>query len=65
MGGWFVSLALGGYLSGSIGSYWDRMPHSSFFLMVVGILIATAVPLSLLTPQIKRTIQRSEGASAA
>ena len=41
------------------------MPHSRFFLLVVGILIATAVPLSLMMPQINRTIRRSEGASAA
>src|SRR5229473_1196133 len=60
MGGWFASLATGGYLSGYIGGYWDQMPHSRFFLMVTGILIATAVPLSLLTPQIKRTIARSQ-----
>jgi proton-dependent oligopeptide transporter, POT family len=60
MGGWFASLATGGYLAGYIGGYWEQMPHSRFFLMVVGILIATAVPLSLLTPQIKRTIKRSQ-----
>jgi POT family proton-dependent oligopeptide transporter len=60
MGGWFASLGLGGYLSGSIGAYWDTMPHSRFFLMVVGILVVTAVPLSLLTPQIKRTLARAE-----
>lgn len=62
MGGWFASLATGGYLSGYIGGYWDQMPHSRFFLMVTGILIATAVPLSLMTPQIKRTIARSQAA---
>jgi proton-dependent oligopeptide transporter, POT family len=60
MGGWFASLATGGYLAGYIGGYWEQMPHSRFFLMVVGILIARAVPLSLLTPQIKRTIRRSQ-----
>jgi proton-dependent oligopeptide transporter, POT family len=60
MGGWFASLATGGYLAGYIGGYWEQMPHSRFFVMVVGILIATAVPLSLLTPQIKRTIRRSQ-----
>jgi proton-dependent oligopeptide transporter, POT family len=62
MGGWFASLATGGYLAGYIGGYWDQMPHSQFFLMVVGILIATAIPLSLMTPQIKRTIARSQAA---
>jgi proton-dependent oligopeptide transporter, POT family len=60
MGGWFASLGLGGYLSGSIGAYWDRMPHSQFFLMVVGILAVVAIPLSLLTPQIKRTMSRAD-----
>ena len=60
MGGWFVSLALGGYLSGYIGAYWDRMPHSRFFAMVAVILAGTAIPLSLMTPQIKRTIRRAE-----
>jgi len=60
MGGWFASLALGGYLSGYIGAYWDQMPHSRFFVMVAVILAGTAIPLSLMTPQIKRTIRRAE-----
>jgi POT family proton-dependent oligopeptide transporter len=60
MGGWFASLGIGGYLSGSIGRYWDQMPHSRFFFMVVAILVVVAVPLSLLTPQIKRTLARAE-----
>jgi len=60
MGGWFASLGIGGYLSGYIGGYWETMPHSRFFLMVVGILLAVAIPLSLMTPQIKRTINRAE-----
>jgi proton-dependent oligopeptide transporter, POT family len=65
MGGWYASLALGGYLAGYIGGSWDRMPHSRFFLMVVGILMASAIPLSFLTPQIKRTLRRAESATAA
>jgi proton-dependent oligopeptide transporter, POT family len=60
MGGWFASLGLGGKAAGSIGIYWDQMPHSRFFFMVVAILMAAAIPLSLLVPQIKRTILRAE-----
>ena len=60
MGGWFASLGIGGYLAGGIGAYWERLPHSQFFLLVVGILAAVAIPLSLLTPQIKRTIARAD-----
>jgi POT family proton-dependent oligopeptide transporter len=65
MGGWFASLALGGYLSGFMGRYWDQMPHSQFFLMVAGILIVTAVPLSLMTPQINRTIKHRDALAVA
>jgi POT family proton-dependent oligopeptide transporter len=60
MGGWFASLALGGYLAGYMGAYWDAMPHSRFFLMFVVILVVSAVLLSFMVPQIKRTIQRSD-----
>jgi len=60
MGGWFASLGLGAYMSGFIGRYWETMPHSKFFFMVVAILIGAAIPLSLLTPQIKRTMARAE-----
>ena len=65
MGGWYASLALGGYLAGYIGGRWDLMPHSRFFLMVVGILMASAIPLSFLTPQIKRTLRRAESGVTA
>jgi proton-dependent oligopeptide transporter, POT family len=65
MGGWYASLALGGYLAGYMGAFWDRMPHSQFFLMFVGILAVTAIPLSFLVPQIKRTIRRTDLVAAA
>jgi POT family proton-dependent oligopeptide transporter len=60
MGGWYASLALGGYLAGFVGGWWEAMPHSRFFLMVVGILVATALPLSFMIPQIKRTLARAD-----
>lgn len=39
MGGWFASTAIGNYLSGFLGSFWDGMPHSKFF----GILVITSL----------------------
>jgi POT family proton-dependent oligopeptide transporter len=35
MGGWFASTAIGNYLSGLIGSFWDTLPHSTFFIILV------------------------------
>jgi POT family proton-dependent oligopeptide transporter len=60
MGAWFVSLALGGWLAGRIGAFWDLVPHSRFFLGIALFLVVAAIPLSLLIPQIKRTIARAE-----
>ena len=50
---------------GYIGGNWEHMPHSRFFLMVVGILMASAIPLSFMIPQIKRTLRRAESATVA
>ena len=60
MGGWFASLALGGKLSGYVGGYWDTIPHSTFFGAIALALVVAALPLSLLTPHIKRTIRNAE-----
>jgi POT family proton-dependent oligopeptide transporter len=35
MGGWFAATAIGGYASGLIGQYWDTLPHSTFFFVLV------------------------------
>lgn len=65
MGAWFASLALGGKLSGYIGGYWDTVPHSRFFGAIALTLVAAALPLSLMTPHIKRTIRDAEAAEAS
>src|SRR5262249_23370518 len=36
MGGWFAATAIGGYLSGAIGGFWDDWPHSTFFAFLAG-----------------------------
>lgn len=59
MGAWFVSLSAGGYLSGAVGAYWNRMPHSRFFLLVAGILSVAAALLVLVMPRIRKVSQHS------
>ena len=60
MGAWFVSLSAGGYFSGALGAYWGTMPHSRFFLLVVGILLMAAVLLMLLLPRLRRALDTAE-----
>ena len=37
MGVWLATSFTGGFLSGYLGSYWSRMPHVEFFLMIAAI----------------------------
>ncbi len=60
MGAWFVSLSAGGYLSGALGGRWSSMPHSRFFLLVVGVLAVAALLLALVLPRVNRVLRRVE-----
>jgi len=64
MGAWFVGLSAGGYFSGALGAYWNRMPHSRFFLLVTGILVVAALLLAALVPRLKLLLQRAEALEA-
>ena len=63
MGAWFVSLSAGGYFAGFVGAYWNRMPHSRFFLLVVGLLMIAALVLMLVMSQVRRVLRDAERAS--
>ncbi len=65
MGAWFVSLSAGGYLSGAIGGYWNDLPHSRFFLLVVAILGAAAVVLVALLPHLRAVLRRVDAVEEA
>ena len=62
MGAWFVTLSLGGYSAGMLGGYWDRMPHSTFFLIVVGLLAMAGVLLLVTLPRVRAVLRRVEQA---
>jgi POT family proton-dependent oligopeptide transporter len=64
MGGWFVSLAAGGYFAGMLGAYWNRMPHSRFFLLVVAVLAMAGLLLVIVMPRVKAVIRRVESMPA-
>jgi len=65
MGAWFVGLSAGGYFSGALGAYWGTMPHSRFFLLVVGVLLVAALLLTLLMPRINAVLRQAEQTKTA
>jgi POT family proton-dependent oligopeptide transporter len=56
MGMWFVSSFFGNYMSGLLGTLWEKMSKGSFFLMLSGLSIATGVVMLLLMVPLKRAI---------
>ena len=56
MGGWFVATSMGGYFSGVLGAYWERLPHSRFFLLVVAVLAVSWIALLAVLRPAKRVI---------
>lgn len=69
MGLWFTAAGIGGYLSGTIGGLWDKMPHSWFFIMLVGTSLVVAAILfaylKFLNPIIRQAEQEAAQQSGA
>jgi POT family proton-dependent oligopeptide transporter len=60
MGGWFAATAVGNYLSGLLGSFWDQMPHSTFFFILVATSLFAAGLLGLLLKFLNPVIKEAE-----
>ncbi len=56
MGLWFLSSFFGNYLSGFLGTFWARMPHEAFFLMLVGLGLGGGFAIRLLGRPLERAV---------
>lgn len=56
MGAWFVSISIGGYLVGVIGSYWSVWSHSTFFFVVAALAATLGVFLFTLIKPLGRAM---------
>lgn len=53
MGVNYLSNAAGNYLAGYLGSYWERMPKSRFFLLLAAIAGVTALAIAAVSPLLR------------
>ncbi|MBU0520256.1 peptide MFS transporter [bacterium] len=60
MGGWFAATAIGNYLSGVVGGYWDDVQHSTFFIILVVTSLFAAALLFMLLKFLNPTIKEAE-----
>ncbi|MFO0676806.1 MAG: peptide MFS transporter [Polyangiaceae bacterium] len=56
MGVWFLSSFFGNYMSGWLGTYYDRMPKSAFFGMLCALGIASGVAIFVVAPPLKKAV---------
>ena len=62
MGVWFLSSFFGNYLSGYLGTLWERMPKEHFFLLMSGLSFGAGMAFFALRVPLKRAMGRERGA---
>lgn len=64
MGMWLLSSFFGNYLSGYIGTFWEKMPKEYFFILLSTIAIGAGVGMLLMIKPLKRAMGRGQDGSA-
>jgi POT family proton-dependent oligopeptide transporter len=56
MGMWFLSSFFGNYLAGHVGTYYEKMSHPSFFLMLLSLGVAAGFAIFALQRPLKNAV---------
>ena len=56
MGVWFLSSFFGNYLSGYLGTFWEKMPKENFFLLMFALSFAAGLAFFALLKPLKKAI---------
>jgi POT family proton-dependent oligopeptide transporter len=64
MGLWFLSSFFGNYLSGFLGTFWERMPKRVFFVMLTGLGLGGGVAIWLLGRPLERVVAGHDGTAS-
>ena len=59
MGVWFLSSFFGNYFSGFLGTFWERMPHEAYFIVLTGLGFGAGVAIWLLGRPLERIVHDS------
>jgi POT family proton-dependent oligopeptide transporter len=60
MGIWFLSSFFGNYLSGFLGTFWEKMPHAAFFGMLCVLGIGAGLAIWTLSRPLKAAVATHE-----
>ncbi len=60
MGVWFLSSFFGNYLSGYLGTFWEKMPRENFFLLMFSLSFAAGLAFFALLKPLKNAIGKAD-----
>jgi len=64
MGVWFLSSFFGNYLSGYLGTFWEKMPRENFFLLMFSLSFAAGLLFFALLKPLKKAIGQGKQTAA-
>ena len=64
MGVWFLANFFGNYLTGYLGTFYERMPHDRFFMMLTVMGVVTGLLLLALSPPLQRITAKHDRGEA-
>jgi len=56
MGMWFLSNFFGNYLAGYLGTFYEKMSHESFFLMLMALGVAAGLAILSLGKPLRKAV---------
>jgi POT family proton-dependent oligopeptide transporter len=60
MGVWFLSSFFGNYFAGFLGTYWERMPRQTYFMMLTLLGVGAGVAIFALSRPVNKIISKHE-----
>ncbi len=64
MGVWFLANFFGNYLSGYLGTFWEKMPHEQYFFLMTGLGVGTGVVMLLMSRSLDRIVLKHDRGEA-
>jgi POT family proton-dependent oligopeptide transporter len=64
MGVWFLSSFFGNYLSGYLGTFWEKMPRENYFLLMFALSFSAGLAFFALLKPLKKAIGHGKQAAA-
>jgi POT family proton-dependent oligopeptide transporter len=64
MGVWFLANFFGNYLSGYLGTFWEKMPREQFFLMLTVLGVGASVAMLLIGRPLDKIVLKHDRGEA-